>query len=58
MNASVTELILGTILMTLARFDSVGPMFYVTLTLLVSLLAGHVLVKFERQEKSHSRQSD
>lgn len=58
MNASITELILGTILMTLARFNSIGSMFYVTLTLLVALLAGHALVKFERQEKSHSHQSD
>lgn len=58
MNASITELILGIILMTLTRFNSIGPMFYVTLALLVALLAGHVLVKFERQEKSHSRQSD
>ena len=58
MNASITELILGTILMTLTRFNSIGPMFYVTLTLLVALLAGHVLVKFERQEKSHPHQSD
>lgn len=58
MNANIIELILAGILTILVRFNLIGVLFYVTLSLLVALLAGHVLVKFERQEKSHSRQSD
>lgn len=58
MNANIIELILAGILTILVRFNLIGTLFYVTLSLLVALLAGHVLVKFEHEEKAVAEDHD
>lgn len=58
MNANIIELILAIILTILVRFNSIGSLFYAVLALLVALLAGHVLAKFNHEEKAVAEDHD